>query len=180
MLWRRGGYKEVPLATLLSANIDTLKALMGSFEAGYGLDAGAQFIRSVNSNWTYALAASYTNIGDVNFRKDVADTIPGNLTAGGMVQYSLGGLTSWTLAYDQAFLLTPTDWRKRNHLGLEWALPGISVFGGINQTYLSYGASFDAWIFRVTAASYAEELGGAAYQEGNRRYLLRLAMRLSL
>jgi hypothetical protein len=63
---------------------------------------------------------------------------------------------------------------------VEWELPGISVFGGIYQTYLSYGASFDAWLFRVTAASYAEELGGLAYQNGNRRYLLRLAMRLNL
>ncbi len=180
MLWRRGGYKDVPLTTLLSANIDTLKSLMGSFETGYGLDAGMQFVRSTGGNLSWSLGTSYQNIGNVDFRKNVADTIPGNLTAGGAVKYSLGGITSATLAYDQAFLLTTTDWRKRSHLGVEWELPGVSVFGGIYQTYLSYGASFDAWVFRVTAASYAEELGGTAYQNGNRRYLVRLAMRLSL
>lgn len=180
MLWRRGGYKDVPLATLLSADIETLKSLMGSFETGYGVDAGLQYVQSVGGALSWSLGTSYQNIGDVNFNKNVAETVPGNLTAGGSVKYSLGGITSATLAYDQAFLLTTTDWRKRSHLGVEWELPGLSVFGGIYQTYLSYGASFDAWVFRVTAASYAEELGGTAYQNGNRRYVVRLAMRLGL
>lgn len=180
MLWRRGGYKEIPLTTLLSASTDSLKALMGSFETGYGVDAGMQYVHKDGSNLSWSLGASIQNIGDVHFSKGVADPVPNNLTAGAAVKYSLGGITSATLSYDQAYLLTTTDWRKRNHLGVEWELPGLSVFGGIYQTYLTYGASFDAWILRVTAASYAEELGGMAYQNGNRRYLVRLAMRLAL
>ena len=177
VFWRKGGYKDVPLATLMTANADTLKALMGNYEIGYGIDGGAQFIRQVSDRFSFSFAGSYQNIGDMNFRGSVADTQPGNLTAGLGMTWQLQGLTSFSLAYDHAYLNESIDWRKRQHLGFEWTLPGIAVFGGIHQTYLSYGASFDAWILRVTAASYAEELGGGAYQAGDRRYLLRLAMR---
>ena len=180
VFWRKGGYKEVPLSTLITANEETLRSLMGNYEIGYGLDAGLQFIRTMSSHFSFALASSYQNIGDMNFRGTVADTQKGNWTAGLGMTWQLQGLTSLSLAYDHSYLNQSVDWRKRQHLGMEWTLPGISIFGGVHQTYLSYGASFDAWLLRVTAASYAEELGGGAYQMGDRRYLVRLAMRFSL
>ncbi len=180
VFWRKGGYKEVPLTTLLSASPELLNSIMGKYEIGYGLDAGMQFIRTVNAGFSWSMAASYINAGDMNFVKSVADTQKGNLTAGLAARFQLEGLTSLSFAYDHSHLNIDTDWRKRQRFGIEWSLPGIDVFGGIHQTYLSYGASFDAWIFRVTAASYAEELGGSAYQDGDRRYLLRLALRFGL
>jgi hypothetical protein len=179
-LWRRGGYKSVPLSTLLSFDTAALMDLFGGWETGYGVDAGLQYVRSHGNGLSWSLASSATNIGSVNFSGSVADPVPGSLSAGGALRYSLGGISSATLAYDQNFLLTPTDWRKRSHLGAELDLPAVTIFGGYYQTYLSYGASFDLWVFRVTAATYAEELGAKAMQEGDRRYLLRFAMRLSL
>jgi len=180
VFWRKGGYKDVPLSTLMTADSTFLDSLMGSFELGYGIDAGVQFIRSTSKNFTWSLATSYQNLGDMDFTGSVADTQKGNLTAGLGMRFQLAGLTSLSFAYDHSHLNESTDWHKRQHFGVEWALPGISIFGGIHQTYLSYGASFDAWIFRVTASSYAEELGGSAYEMGDRRYLLRLAMRAGL
>jgi hypothetical protein len=180
VFWRKGGFKDVPLSTLTTAGSTFLDDLMGNFELGYGMDAGVQFVRSVSERFSWSLATSYQNLGDMDFTGSVADTQKGNLTAGLGMRFQLAGLTSLNVAYDHSHLNVSTDWRKRQHFGLEWALPGISIFGGIHQTYLSYGASFDAWIFRVTASSYAEELGGSAYEMGDRRYLLRLTMRAGL
>ncbi len=180
VFWRKGGYKDVPLSTLMAASPTFLDDLMGKFEMGYGLDAGMQFIRRASKRFSWSIASSYQNVGDMDFTGSIADTQRGNLRAGLGMRFQLEGLTSLSVAYDHAHLNQSMDWRKRQHLGVEWALPGISVFGGIHQTYLSYGASFDAWLFRVTAASYAEELGGSAYEMGDRRYLVRLAMRFGL
>ncbi|MBU6375324.1 MAG: hypothetical protein KGQ59_04970 [Bdellovibrionales bacterium] len=180
VMWRKGGFKEVPLSTLVSADQDFLNQLMGNYEIGYGVDAGTQFISTVSEGFSWSLGASYINLGDMNFRRSNADTQRGNLTAGVGAKLQLRGLTSLSFAYDHANLNQAVDWRKRQHFGVNWELPGISVFGGIHQTYLSYGASFDAWLIRVTAASYAEELGGSAYEMGDRRYVVRLAMRFAL
>ncbi|MFN7685095.1 MAG: hypothetical protein ACK5QT_06750 [Oligoflexia bacterium] len=181
ILWRRGGYKPLPLTDLLSADLSTLSRIAGNYETGYGLDAGLQYIRSLGPSMTLSLASSFMNIGDVDFVGSNSDTLPGNLSAGAALRYSLGGITAATLTYDQSFLFSGVDdWRKGSHLGVEWELPAISIYGGYNQSYLSYGASFDAWLFRVTATSYAEELGARSGQEANRRYLLRLATRISL
>ncbi|MEN9722412.1 MAG: hypothetical protein RJB38_398 [Pseudomonadota bacterium] len=180
VFWRKGGYKDVPLTTLLTANSALLDSLMGKFSIGYGLDAGVQFIRAVNDRFSWSVASSFINAGDMDFSGSLADTQPGNLSVGLGARYDWGGITSLSFAYDHAYLNRSMDWRKRQHFGLEWVLPGVSVFGGIHQTYLSYGAAFDAWLFRVTVASYAEELGGTAYQDGDRRYLLRLALRFGL
>jgi hypothetical protein len=180
VFWRKGGYKDVPLSTLTTVGSTFLDDLMGKFELGYGIDAGVQFVRSVSQRFSWSVATSYQNLGDMDFIGSDADTQKGNLTAGLGLRFQLAGLTSLNVAYDHSHLNESTDWRKRQHFGLEWTLPGISIFGGIHQTYLSYGASFDAWIFRVTASSYAEELGGSAHEMGDRRYLLRLSMRAGL
>ncbi|NDD90816.1 hypothetical protein EBZ37_01845 [bacterium] len=180
VMWRKGGFKEVPLSTLTTADPALLDQIMGSYEIGYGVDAGTQFIQTVSDRFSWSLGASYINIGDMDFRRSNADTQKANLTAGVGAKLQLRGLTSLSFAYDQAYLNRDIDWRKRQHFGLNWELPGINIFGGIHQTYLSYGASFDAWLIRITAASYAEELGGSAYEMGDRRYMVRLAMRFVL
>lgn len=180
VFWRKGGYKDVPLSTLTTATSTFLDDLMGKFEMGYGLDSGIQYIHAVSNRFSWSVASSYQNVGDMDFVGNIAETQKGNLTAGTAMRFQLEGLTSLSFAYDHAHLNQAMDWRKRQHFGVEWALPGLSIFGGIHQTYLSYGASFDAWIIRITAASYAEELGGSAYEMGDRRYLLRLAMRFGL
>ena len=41
-----------------------------------------------------------------------------------------------------------------NHLGAEVSIPFVSVYGGINQVFLTYGASVDFWLIRFTAMSF--------------------------
>jgi hypothetical protein len=56
----------------------------------------------------------------------------------------------------------------------------LSIYGGIHQVFFTYGVGFDAWIFRVTALSYAQELGTYVRQDPNRRYMLKFDLKFAL
>jgi hypothetical protein len=65
---------------------------------------------------------------------------------------------------------------KRLHIGTEMKLPFIfTVRLGLNQGFLSFGASADFWLLTLDFLSYAEELG-VGYQNPDRRYYLKLSM----
>ncbi|MEK6704733.1 MAG: hypothetical protein AABZ06_03010, partial [Bdellovibrionota bacterium] len=119
-----------------------------------------------------------TDIGNAAFDGN-ADPQTSNMSTGLALTYKLPGLST-TFAYDYKHMLDSGDWKKKNHAGLEVALPFISVYGGMNQAYFTYGFSLDIWLFRLTALSYAEEQGAYALQDPERRYLLRLALKVGL
>ncbi len=69
------------------------------------------------------------------------------------------------------------DMAKRLHLGGEIKLANfLSVRGGLNQGYYTAGATLDLFIFRIDAATYAEEVGAYAGQREDRRYLGQLTI----
>ena len=80
------------------------------------------------------------------------------------------------------------DWRFVNqvgmqigqkvNMGVEFSFPFFDVRGGFHQGYLSYGGSFDLWIFRTDVASYGVEVGEYAGQKEDRRYLVQLSFNL--
>ena len=178
LLWRRGGYHILPATALFSLGGNTLGDLSGDFEQGIGADVGLQYIYTLNKKLSFAYGFSATDMGDTTFGGQ-ADPLKSNFSMGLAATFKMPNLTA-ILAYDQRHLLTDTDGRKRNHIGLELQLPFISVMGGMNQMYLTYGASFDLWIFKLTAVSYAEELDTYAFQDPERRYLLRIALKFGL
>jgi len=178
MLWRRGGWFDVPTMTILTINSETLSQLAGNFGRGYGVDLGAQYLRSMNKFMKFMAGVAYTDVGDTNFGNGPAP-IKGNLSLG--IAGSVGiRNTKITLALDKRHLLEQTDWRKKTHVGLEFGLPLVSLYAGISQVYLTYGLSFDLWLFKLTAASYAEEQGSFVHQDPVRRYMLRLGLKFSL
>ena len=64
------------------------------------------------------------------------------------------------------------DMAKRLHLGGEIKLANfLSVRGGLNQGYYTAGATLDFFIFRIDAATYAEEVGAYTGQREDRRYI---------
>jgi len=64
------------------------------------------------------------------------------------------------------------DNMKRLHMGLELQFPAVlAVRAGINQGYLTAGATLDFWVLRLDAATYAEEVGSYAGQKEDRRYI---------
>lgn len=176
ILWRRGGYKKLSLVQVLDVNQGMLETIAGSYELGYGVDTGLQYIRNFGKSFSAAFGLAYTDIGNTSFVSN-SDPIYANLTAGISLSYQIKSIKV-TLAYDQRHLFESVDAQKRNHLGLELSLPMITVYGGINQVYYSYGLSFDAWLFRLTAMSYAEEMSAIAYQDETRRYMLDASLKI--
>lgn len=178
IMWRRGGYKKVPFIKLLAPSQELLKELTGNFGQAIGGDLGSQFIYSFDKRMKASLGTSYTEIGDLNFG-DGPEHQKGNLSFGAAFQYEVSKLKA-IIAYDYAHVLAKTDWRKKNHLGVELAIPFISVYGGINQVFLTYGGSVDLWLIRFTALSYAEEVGSYVHVDPQRRYMMKVAFKFDL
>ncbi len=178
LMGRRGGYRLVPVSTLLQMSVSDLKGLFNSYAVGYGLDVGAQAIYRSSANLKLMAGFAATDVGDTTFGNGPQPSTM-NVSIGAGLRYDFGGF-GLIAAYDMRNLLQAADWRKKNHLGLELALPMLSLYGGLNQVYLTYGLSFDAWLFRVTASSYCEEQGGVAFQDPERRYAVRIGLKFNL
>jgi hypothetical protein len=181
LLFRRGGYRELPTTTLLnlSGGASLLNQVAGAWGSGYGVDLGVQYILPLSDRVTAYLGSAMTDLSNTTFTGG-ADPIEENLALGAALRFHLG-MNELTLAYQANALTTRAiDWKQRNHLGLEWKLPLLSLYGGIHQVYFTYGTAFDLWILRVTALSYAQELGTYVRQDPNRRYMLKFDLKFSL
>ncbi|MBI3534824.1 MAG: hypothetical protein HY072_04985 [Deltaproteobacteria bacterium] len=179
MLWRRGGYHLLPPMTLVNLSTGTIQQVMGEYGRAVGLDFGSQFVYNIDSRLSIMLGTVITDAGDTTFTGGQADMIKNNVSAGAAIQYSLR-VAQLTFTYDLRHILQKTDWRKRNHIGGEFSMPFLRIYLGINQIYASYGASFDAWLFKLTALSYAEELGTFVNQQPSRRWLIKASLKFDL
>ncbi|MCM2279531.1 MAG: hypothetical protein NDJ89_15755 [Oligoflexia bacterium] len=178
VMWRRGGFRQIGLTQMLNLDADSLKAMFGSYGRGLGFDVGLQSVMQVNSRLQMNAGIALTEIGDMKFLSG-ADTQKGNLSAGVAFKYRLPQV-GIALAYDYRHILDDADWRKKFHLGSEFQLPMLSLYFGLNQLKLSYGVAFDAWLVKVTALTYTEELGTTLGQDPERRFMLRLALKFGL
>jgi hypothetical protein len=178
LLFRRGGYRDFQFYEILALTQDYYQLLtgVGNYGMGYGGDIGTQYLFTPNKRVTLAAGLAFTDIGDTAFASPQADPIKSNLSVGLAATYQLPRM-KFTLAWDQRHLLQDSNFAKRNHVGVEAQFPFISLFGGVYQLSLTYGASFDIWVMRITAASYAEDYGAYALQDSSRRYNLRLAFK---
>ncbi|HOJ13664.1 MAG TPA: conjugal transfer protein TraF [Deltaproteobacteria bacterium] len=89
------------------------------------------------------------------------------------------GIGKMTLGADYVDLFSQysgdDDLAKRIRVGAEWKFPAIaSVRAGFHQGYFTCGATIDAWVVRIDALTYAEELGAYAGQRSDRRYTVSL------
>jgi hypothetical protein len=64
------------------------------------------------------------------------------------------------------------------HLGVEVALPLISIRAGINQGYYTAGAGLDLGLIRADVATYGVELGEYPGQQEDRRYVAQVTFEL--
>ncbi len=176
---RRGGYKQVEIARLLNVSKSLLSEVTGNPGSGMGADLGSQYIHKVSSRLTGSLGLVYTDIGDTSFGAD-PDPIVSNLSAGAALQFNPEGLFGANIAYDYRHILDVTDWRKKNHLGIEFRMPLVRVWAGINQIYYSAGASLDLWLIRFAAITTAEELGSFARQHPLRKNILKIDVKFNL
>lgn len=181
ILWRKGGYYKLSTAEMINVagqKMEGLHQLTGNYQFGIGADLGARYSRRVSRQVQWSLGASYVDAGDTSFGGK-AKRARGNLTLGGALNYDTGPMKV-IATYDFANLYEDVDWRLKNHFGFELRFPVLSIYGGINQVFLTYGVGLNVWVLELTAMSYAEELGNVAFQDPNRRFTLRLNASLSL
>ena len=156
--------------------MDKLHAMIGPYSRGIGVDVGTQYLVNVGKNLILSAALVGTDLGDTAFSDPVSQPIKSNITWGVAATYRLRKLKA-ILDFDYTHLLQDQDFGSKSHLGLELQMPFISIQGGMDQLALSYGASFDIWIMRISAASYAQQLDAYAGQDIERRYALRIAFK---
>ena len=182
IMWRRGGYHDLSFLDILRLSQgpqEYLNELTGDYGRGIGVDLGLQYLHTTGKRLTWSTGLALTDMGDTTFDSPQADTQKSDLTWGVAATYKVSKIKA-TLAYDLKKLLDSVEYRKRSHLGLELSLPIVSVYGGIYQMALSYGAAVDLWLFKITAASYAEEQMSYATQNPERRYDLRVALKFGI
>ena len=176
MMWRRGGYYDIPLTEIMSANEDTIKDLAGGYGVGFGVDLGTQYIQHVTQRLSLQAGAAYTDIGNMSFSSPQAAPVPENLSLGVGAVYDFSQFKA-TLAWDYQHITQDLDPQKREHIGLAIDMPFVSIYGGLSETLPTYGASVDLWFFRLTALEYWEELGTIVGQDTERRYELELTFK---
>jgi len=181
VLWRRGGYFLLTPNQLLqlSEGKSFLSETVGSYQLGFGLDLGSQYVQRLSDRFTLSAGLSFKDIGDTSFTGPIAQPIESDVTAGigGKVEL---GLLDINMVYDLSQLNRGGDYRVKSHLGLELDFPLINLMFGLNQIYLTYGTEIDLGFFRLSALSYAEEIGTFAYQDSDRRYVIQFLFKFNL
>ncbi len=178
LLWRRGGYHTLgflDIIKLTESPTGTLAEITGDYGMGYGGDLGVQYLYHAGKKFTLSAGASFSDIGDTSFAS-IANPIRSNLSVGVGAVLKLPRATV-TAAFDQRHLLAGGDFRRRNHLGIEFKIPMVTLAAGMYQTSFTYGGSFDFWIFRISGAAYGEEKGTNAGQNIERRYDIQTALK---
>lgn len=173
LLFRKGGYKSVPLVTLMSqTNLYTyLDQLAGNYGMGVGMDFGAHYNIPLGKTSAISFGTSFQNAVPTSFSVSTADPLQPNWTAG-MAFKNTNRSLDFILTWDMANLDVAGDWRLKSHFGIEIGLPFMRIFAGVNQVYPTAGVILDIWIAKLTLATYAQELGSVAGQDANRRWVI--------
>lgn len=175
---RYAGSGDITASTLAFLDSDVLED-MSRTGVAYGADFGAKL--TLPGDWHPSAAFAWQDIGDTSF--SFSETNPAPPTIKDRMNVALGlerefmGIAKLRPALEYKMLNSSSSEvqiGKKIHAGIELELPAITLRGGFNQGYYTYGASFDFWIFQVDAATYAVELGEYVGQREDRRYILQL------
>lgn len=192
-LKRRGGVRDLTVARIGTES----DSFLSQFEQegwGVGATLGMQYQIPVKSRVEYTVSFVYHDIGHTSFGKfhqaERPTRIEQNMVAGLMVRFPIGGKANrrqvrrfgqprsanhFTITADYSHLNISPDkehFPKHLHFGINIDLPIVSVQAGWNQSSPTFGVGVDFKFLRVSAASYAEDLGGYAGQKVDRRYLI--------
>jgi len=172
--WRRGGLRKLTqteVLSLVSGATLTAGELVGSMKEGYGFDVGGLYTIPIHKGLQFNIGAAYINVGDVSFGSgdDMPASMEDNAAIGVAAKYDTGFM-NLNVSYEYSDVFESYDWRKKNHFGIEIGLPLITLYGGINQIYFTYGAEVNLLIFKFKAARYTQELSSFVGMEPNTRY----------
>lgn len=147
---------------------------------GFGIDMSLMFVRDTQLNPTFVMAAY--DIGSTTFKRNAGTrgitSLGTDFTVGGGISMGEPGL-DLQLGFEVRHLQnTEMDLGKKIHVGAEVSLANLSILGGFNQGYMSYGAAVDLWLLSLEAISYTEELGYFPGQSAEPRYMVSLKLDL--
>lgn len=177
---RRGGYKDIGVATLANANNDAILAQFEDEGIGYGLDTGV--LCTVDAFASPTISLSWQDVGSTAFTKikgvAAPERIKDNLTLGVGFEADLPGLGFATGIEYRHITNSQEPLPKKLHLGVELSLLNLDVRAGLYQGYTTYGVGVDLFIFQLDAAMYTVEKGAYAGQTPDNRVQASLSMEL--
>lgn len=181
LVWRRGGYRNVPALDLLQISslgpAGFAGQTYGGFGMGIGYDLGVQFVKTFKGGLSLMAGSALTDIANTTFGPGI-NSLPQNWSLGAAGSWDLGGMKA-TVSYDFQHILDDADMRKKHRLGLEVGLPFLTLYGGLYQSNLTYGFAADLWLVNLTAIYYVEEAGVYIGQNPMGRYLVRFEAKFS-
>ena len=147
---------------------------------GWGFDAGIEHVVRRGANqWVVGLAALdiSTTEFDVPANDDERTVAPiEDQVNVGAAWMHRSALFRGSFSVDVRGLTQEMETMERLRLGVELGIPGISVLGGINSGYYSYGVAIDVGILKVTAGFYGLEVGGAYRRTESERFVVYLSL----
>lgn len=145
-------------------------------EKDFAFDLGVKYNPALFLKPTFAVVLQ--NITDLDFEE--LGKLPQQLNIGAAINPDFGFLkTTFAVQIDDVTkeVETDDDLYKRTHFGAEFRFPMIiSLRAGLNQGYVTAGATVDLWIFAISYATYAEELGAFSGQRADRRHILQASL----
>lgn len=177
---RVAGGGDLPASAFASLDSQTIESLAKRSGVAYGVDFGTK-LKMPGKVWKPSIAFAWQDIGSTKFSFSPSSPAPATIQDRMNVALSLEG--DWglvkfrpTVEYKNVNSKTSIQTAKKLHAGAELELPAVTLRGGFNQGYLTYGASFDFWLFQVDAAVYSVELGEYVGQQEDKRYMIQLTM----
>lgn len=170
------------ISTINGGGVDSYDAFRRElgFSKGeaWGLDLGIDFIYSSGA-FEWGTGLSVLDVGNTRFKKtEGTGTVPEQemVVAWGthaLLDFGIGELVT---TFDISPMNQGLSFGRMFHLGAEISLPLLSVFGGINEGYLSYGVEIDIWIAKLIAGFYSVELSGDYKTEEGKRATVYLSI----
>lgn len=155
-----------------------LSGLGYSEGSAWGGDLGIEHsITQGGSELSFGLSAM--DIGDLQFKRiSGTGVIPRQpMTINGGVTWRQDfKIFDYSLSADIHPINQYMPFGRRIHIGAEAGIPLLRVFGGFSEGYISYGASFDIYMFKLTAGFYNVELGSEYKEEKGGRAVIYLSL----
>ncbi len=179
---RWGGNQDILITNLVGTNDKTL--LQNTFQdkgVGNALDVAIMTTLPIALKPT--LTFVWQDLGRTTFQQNAGTGSPpsqgDNLIFGASLQQEMS-IVNWTHAIEYKHIATPNeDFSKKIHIGTEASLGPIDLRVGLNQGYLTYGAGLDLWFLKADVAAFTSELGYAAGQLRNDRYIFSLTFEMN-
>ena len=179
LLYRSGGYFSPTLTEIMTLNSSLLTSRLGNPGVGFGLDTGLQLVYPVRKNFQLQAGLAMRDIGDTTFNNGSGEVQKSNLAAGLAGIYSSNDVRL-IVAFDMDRIVDYIDWRRKVHLGTELKFPLLSFSAGLSEFQVTYGASINLGLFRVSYVSYAQEQGTVVGEDPERRHLLHVAFKFEI